>query len=75
MPIHTDEYCDCTDYCEECVDGTCAACCEKHAYSCPDCDCTDEMETLITGCECTCHYNGLSDQELRAAERRQMGIT
>jgi hypothetical protein len=75
MPIHTDPYCDCDENCDECCNGTCAACCEKHAYACPDCACVDAEGIEMLDCECPCHYDGLSDKELRAAERRQMGIT
>lgn len=69
MPIHNDEHCDCYVECDSCSNGTCAACCLLHADECDECDCTYPAE-----CDCTCHYDGLSDDQLRHEERRQMGI-
>lgn len=79
MPVHSDESCDNTDkYCavDKDCDG-CLYCCPDHMGCCPDCGCTEE--SIPDDCseqgECQCHTDGLTDAQLRRAERRQMGIT
>jgi hypothetical protein len=73
MPIHSDESCDCPEYCDRCNNGNCAACCPKCGYACPDCECMDWM--YDNSCDCPCHSDEPSDKSLRQEERRQMGIT
>jgi hypothetical protein len=43
---------------------------------CPDCGCTEDsdIEECTDEGECICHFEGLTDEQLRKAERRQMGI-
>jgi hypothetical protein len=79
MPIHTDENCNnTTEYCriEPDCQG-CRYCCGDHAGTCEDCRCTDTIDVGVdSDCDCPCHSEPtISDEELRRAERRQMGIT